>query len=42
MKKMEEVFKENDTNGSGRITKEQLIKLFQAHDVIGGVISKYM
>ena len=35
MKKMEEVFKENDPSGSGKISKEQLIKLFQAHDVIG-------
>ena len=33
-KKLEDVFREADVNMSGKITKEQLIKLFHANDVV--------
>ncbi len=33
-KKLEEVFREADVNMTGKITKEQFVKLFQANDVV--------
>lgn len=32
-KKLEEAFREADVDGSGRITPEQMVKLFAAHEV---------
>ncbi len=32
-KKLEDVFREADVNNSGKITTEQLVKLFHANDV---------
>ncbi len=33
-KKLEEVFREADVNMTGKITKEQFVKLFHANDVV--------
>lgn len=38
MKKLEEAFREADSNSSGKITKEQLIKLFAVNEVQGKVL----
>jgi len=35
-KKLEEVFREADDNGNGKITAEQMVKIFEANDVAGG------
>jgi len=34
-KKLEELFKEFDVNCNGRITKEQVMKIFKVNDVVG-------
>ena len=34
-KKLEDAFREADENGNGKITPQQMIKLFAANDVIG-------
>jgi hypothetical protein len=34
-KKLEDVFREADTNGNGKITQEQMIKIFEVNDVAG-------
>ena len=38
-KKLEEAFREADENGNGKITPQQMIKLFAANDVIGEVVT---
>ena len=34
-KKLEEAFTKADTNGNGKITAEQMIKIFEVNDVVG-------
>jgi Ca2+-binding EF-hand superfamily protein len=34
-KKLEDVFREADANGNGKITQEQMIKIFEVNDVAG-------
>ncbi len=34
-KRLEEVFREADTNGNGKITPEQMIKIFEVNDCPG-------
>ena len=34
-KKLEDAFREADENGNGKITPQQMIKLFAANDCIG-------
>jgi hypothetical protein len=34
-KKLEDVFREADSNGNGKITPEQMIKIFEVNDVAG-------
>lgn len=38
-KKLEEAFREADENGNGKITPQQMIKLFAANDVIGKAVT---
>ena len=34
-KRLEEVFREADTNGNGKITPEQMVKIFEVNDCAG-------
>jgi hypothetical protein len=34
-KKLEDVFREADANGNGKITQEQMIKIFEVNDCAG-------
>ena len=34
-KKLEDVFREADANGNGKITQEQMIKIFEVNDIAG-------
>jgi Ca2+-binding EF-hand superfamily protein len=37
-KKLEEQFTKADSNGNGKITPEQLVKIYEANEVIGEAI----
>ncbi len=34
-KKLEEIFRDADENGNGKITQEQMIKIFEANEIAG-------
>ena len=37
-KKLDEQFNKADANGNGRITGDQMIKIFEANEVVGKVV----
>ena len=41
-KKLEEVFSKADSNGNGRITVEQMVKIFEENEVQGNTALDYL